>query len=78
MNPRRLIQVGIVGAIVSALCCFTPLAVVALAALGLGGAVAWLDRVLWPLLVASLLVAALGWLRLRQARRAANAMEASE
>ncbi len=42
---------GIVGTLVSALCCFTPLAVSLLGAMGLAAWVGWLDLILIPALV---------------------------
>ncbi len=50
-NDRALLRVGIVGAAVAALCCFTPVLVLVLTTLGLGAAVGWLDYVLLPALV---------------------------
>lgn len=50
MNNRKLLGVGIVGTVVAALCCFTPLLVVLLAAVGLSAALGWLDYVLFPAL----------------------------
>ena len=50
MNDR-LLQIGIIGTIVAALCCFTPLLVVLLGAVGLSGLVGLLDYVLLPALV---------------------------
>ncbi len=50
-NDRALLRVGIIGAAVAALCCFTPLLVPTLTTLGLGAAVGWLDYVLLPTLV---------------------------
>ena len=51
MEDRKLLGVGIVGAVIAALCCFTPLLVGLLAAVGLSAAVGWLDYVLVPALV---------------------------
>lgn len=51
MNDRKLLRVGIVGAAITALCCFTPLLVVLLGALGLSAWVVGLDYVLLPALV---------------------------
>lgn len=50
MQPRRFLRIGIIGTVVTALCCFTPLLVIALTSLGLAGAIAYLDMVLLPLL----------------------------
>ncbi len=50
MNDRKLLGVGLVGALVAALCCFTPVLVVLLTAVGLSAVVGWLDTVLLPAL----------------------------
>ena len=41
-------RVGVVGTFVAAICCFTPVLVVLLGAIGLAGAVGLLDYVLFP------------------------------
>lgn len=51
MNHRKLLRLGIVGSVVTALCCFTPLLLVLLGALGLSALVGGLDYVLLPALV---------------------------
>jgi len=50
MDDRKLLGIGIVGTLIAALCCFTPLLVGLLGALGLAAAVGWLDQVLLPAL----------------------------
>ena len=50
MNDRKLLGTGIVGAVIAALCCFTPLLVVLLGAVGLSAMLGWLDYVLFPAL----------------------------
>ncbi len=67
MDDRRLFRVGALGAIVAAVCCFTPLLVVLLGAVGLGAAVGWLDFVLLPALVVFLGVMLAAVLRSRKA-----------
>ncbi|NIP73208.1 MAG: mercury resistance system transport protein MerF, partial [Gammaproteobacteria bacterium] len=62
---RRMLRIGAVGSIVTALCCFTPLLVVVLAALGFGAWTGSLDAVLFPLLGAFLALFAVGWVRTR-------------
>ena len=47
----RLLKIGIIGSLVAAVCCFTPLLVVLLGAIGLSGIVGILDYVLLPALV---------------------------
>ena len=51
MGENGLLKVGIVGTVVAALCCFTPVLVVLLGAAGLAAAIGWLDYVLLPALV---------------------------
>src|SRR3546814_10367117 len=48
MNDRKLLGIGIVGSVVAALCCFTPILVVLLGAVGLSAMLGWLDYVLLP------------------------------
>ncbi len=48
MNDKTLLGVGIGGTVIAALCCFTPLLVVLLGAVGLSAALGWLDYVLLP------------------------------
>lgn len=50
MSNRNMLKIGIVGTVVTALCCFTPILVVLLGAVGLASAIAYLDLVLLPLL----------------------------
>jgi len=67
MTNSTLLKTGIVGTIIAALCCFTPLLVILLAALGLSAAIGVLDYVLLPALAffIALTVYAL-WKRKRQ------------
>jgi mercuric ion transport protein len=51
MKNRSLLKTGVIGTVIMALCCFTPLLVILLAALGLSAAVGVLDYVLLPSLV---------------------------
>ena len=47
---RRLIATGAVGTVIAALCCFTPVLVVLLGAVGLSAVLGWIDYVLLPAL----------------------------
>jgi mercuric ion transport protein len=49
-DDSRLVKVGLIGAVVAALCCFTPVLVVLLGAVGLGALTGYLDYVLLPAL----------------------------
>jgi len=66
MNDRTLLKVGIIGSIVAALCCFTPLLVAAFAALGLSALVGWLDYLLLPVLALFLGLATFALVRRRK------------
>ena len=50
MTDSKLLQVGIIGSVVAALCCFTPVLVVLLGEIGLSALVGVLDYVLLPVL----------------------------
>jgi len=67
MKDRTLLRAGIVGGIVAAVCCATPLLALALAALGLSAWLAWADYVLLPLIALCLALVALAFWRLRHA-----------
>lgn len=49
-TDRKLITTGIIGTVIAALCCFTPVLVVLLGVVGLSAALGWLDYVLLPAL----------------------------
>jgi mercuric ion transport protein len=50
VNDRSLLATGLSGSAIAALCCFTPILVIALGAVGLAALVGWLDLVLLPAL----------------------------
>ena len=50
MENSRLLKIGIVGSVVAAICCFTPILVIILGAIGLSALVGVLDYVLLPAL----------------------------
>lgn len=51
MDNRTLLKTGIVGSVIAAVCCATPILAIVFAALGLSAWVGWLDYVLIPTLV---------------------------
>ncbi len=55
----KMLKGGIIGSVIAALCCFTPLLVIAFTGVGLAGLIGGLDYVLFPLLFGSLGVVAL-------------------
>jgi len=50
MADKKLMGAGMVGAVIAALCCFTPILVLLLGAVGLGALTGHLDYVLLPTL----------------------------
>ncbi len=64
MNDDKLLRRGLIGSVIAAICCFTPLLVVLVAGVGLSALVGWLDYALFPMLFASLgVVAHALWIR---------------
>jgi len=55
-SKDRLLRVGVIGSVVAALCCFTPILTVLLGAVGLAAVLGWLDLVLLPALIVFLLI----------------------
>ncbi len=51
---KNMLRAGIVGSLIAAICCFTPLLVLGVIGVGLGGLVGGLDYVLFPMLFGSL------------------------
>jgi len=51
MKEHTLLRLGVVGSIIVALCCFTPILVVLIAAVGLSAITGYLDYVLLPALL---------------------------
>lgn len=64
MDDGKILRVGAVGAVVAAVCCFTPVLVILLGAVGLSAAVGWLDYVLLPGL--ALFIAMVGYAMFRR------------
>ena len=60
MKERTILRTGIVGSAIAAVCCFTPLLVVLLGAVGLSAWLGWLDYVLFPALAFFLAMTAYG------------------
>ncbi len=67
MNDKTLLRTGIAGSVIVALCCVTPVLVIALGALGLAAIVGWLDFVLLPALAFFLGLTAYALIRRRRA-----------
>ncbi len=50
MNNNKMLATGLIGTAIAALCCFTPLLVIALGAVGLSAILGYLDYILLPAL----------------------------
>lgn len=50
-NPKTLLRTSAIGTVILALCCFTPILVILLGAVGLAGLTGYLDLILLPALV---------------------------
>ncbi len=65
----RTYRAGVIGAVVAAVCCFTPLLVVLVTVVGWSAIVGYLDYVLFPALGLFLILAVVGWLQRRRCLR---------
>ena len=68
---RRLVAGGIIGSVIAALCCFTPILVALFGAVGLSAWLGYADYVLIPALVFFLLLTGYGIYRHQRNRDAA-------
>ena len=50
MESKNLLRFGVIGTMIAALCCFTPVLVILFTAVGLSWVVGYLDYVLFPAL----------------------------
>jgi len=66
VNDRKLLRTGIIGSVIAALCCFTPILVVAFVALGVSAWLGWADYVLFPALAFFLGLTAYGYYRTKR------------
>lgn len=66
MLRDRWFRIGLLGAVIGGLCCFTPLAVVLMGALGLAAYAVWIDVVAMPLFLAGVGIFVASFIRIRQ------------
>jgi mercuric ion transport protein len=72
MNDRTLVKTGVIGAVIAAVCCATPVLLIALGAVGLSTLTGYLDYVLLPAL--ALCIGLIGYGLYRQRRTGAAAV----
>lgn len=65
MDNRTLLKTGIAGSVIAAICCATPVLVIALGVVGLSAWTGWLDYVLIPALVVFVGITIYAWRRRR-------------
>ena len=70
MNDKKLLKFGVIGTVIAALCCFTPVLVILFGVVGLSAAVGYLDYVLFPAL--AIFVALTVYALWRRSQRGAN------
>jgi mercuric ion transport protein len=63
MKQKTLLEVGIIGSLVAAICCFTPVLVWLFVAVGFAALVGYLDYVLFPALAVFLGITAYAFLK---------------
>ncbi|WP_319784321.1 mercury resistance system transport protein MerF [Oceanisphaera sp. IT1-181] len=68
MSGSKLLKIGAVGSMITALCCFTPVLVWLFAVLGFSALVGYLDYVLWPMLALFLVILVIGFVRRRRGK----------
>lgn len=61
----KMFKTGVLGGIVTAICCFTPILVIIFSAVGLAAAIKYLDFVLFPMLAMFIVLAVVGFIKLR-------------
>lgn len=68
MKDATILKTGVVGSVIAAICCFTPVLVVVFGVVGLSAWLGWIDYVLFPALAMFLGMIAYGlWRRQRAA-----------
>ncbi len=72
MNQKSLLKTGVVGTVIAALCCFTPVLVILFGAIGLAAVVGYLDFLLLPALAFFVLLTIYALWRRQQTQGANN------
>ncbi|MBA3326300.1 MAG: mercury resistance system transport protein MerF, partial [Rhodobacteraceae bacterium] len=67
MNDSTILKTGVIGSVIVAICCFTPILVIGLGAVGLSAWLGWSDYVLLPALALFLGLTAWGLWRCQRA-----------
>lgn len=78
MNDTTLIKTGAIGAVIAAVCCATPVLVIALGAVGLSALTGYLDYVLLPILALCIGVIGYGLYKRRQTAAACCTVDSTK
>lgn len=70
MTPKQQLFASVAGTVAVALCCFTPVLVILLAAIGVGALTPYLDLILFPALAVLIVITALSYRRYVRATKA--------
>ncbi|MFB6275234.1 MAG: mercury resistance system transport protein MerF, partial [Halothece sp.] len=69
ITPKQSFIASLTGTIIVALCCFTPILVVILTAIGLGRIIGYLDYILLPALAILLILTTASYRRYRKSQK---------
>ena len=69
MDNNKLLRTGLIGSVIVALCCFTPVLVILLGVVGLSALTGYLDYVLFPALILFLGIAGYAACRKHQSQQ---------
>ena len=72
-SSEGLLRTGVIGMVIAAICCFTPVLVILLGILGLGARAGYLDYVLFPILGSFLVIT--GYAIIRQRKQGCDPSE---
>ena len=75
---KKLLTTGVIGTVVAALCCFTPVLVVLFGVIGVSAWLGWIDYVLFPALAFFILLTAYAVWRRKKYPEAAAAAESEQ
>ncbi len=66
-DPKKLLRTGVIGTVLTALCCFTPILFILLGIIGLSALTGYLDYILFPALAGFIALTIYALYRKRQA-----------
>jgi len=70
LKDDKLLKVGVIGTVIAALCCFTPILVVLVGIVGLSAIIGYLDFVLFPALGVFILITVYALIRRKRREQA--------